>query len=330
MRPSRTRFPIAALVLSLAASGCGGTVETASTDGGGGGTAPTMLPSCAQGRIGADLHCGLHTDQDCCAATAIPGGTYNRLNNAKWPATVSPFNLDVFEVTVGRFRAFLDAYPGSRPAAGDGANPRIPGSGWQSSWNDTMPSDRAGLLARAHCPSDDTQCHEEKASWNDSVGANEKLPMSVIDWYVAFAFCAWDGGRLSTDAEWNFAAAGGSQQRHFPWGSEAIDTSRAVYFDTPEGWRVPVGSVPSGAGRWGQLDLSGSRFEITLDHTGVSDSDIVVPCDDCADLTIDKFYIVARDISFYQGANWLAAETRLPSLPNGRYEALGVRCARDH
>jgi hypothetical protein len=39
-----------------------------------------------------------------------------------------------YEVTVGRFRAFLQALPGSRPKAGDGAHPLIQGSGWDPTW----------------------------------------------------------------------------------------------------------------------------------------------------------------------------------------------------
>src|SRR5262249_19696735 len=82
--------------------------------------------------------------QDCCEVKALPGGKYNRFNNPKYPATVSPFLMDTFEVTAGRFRAWVDATKGnlraSAPAAGAGAHPKIANSGWRTEWNSYLPS----------------------------------------------------------------------------------------------------------------------------------------------------------------------------------------------
>jgi hypothetical protein len=65
--------------------------------------------------------------------------------------------------------------------------------------------------------------------------AHANLPMNCMNWYEAFAFCAWDGGRLPTEAEWNYAAAGGDQQRAYPWssppGALVLDAAHASYYD---------------------------------------------------------------------------------------------------
>ena len=60
--------------------------------------------------------------------------------------------------------------------------------------------------------------------------------MNCIDWYTAYAFCIWDGGRLASEAEWNFAAAGGSEQRYYPWGDASLDPTLASYGCTEGVW----------------------------------------------------------------------------------------------
>src|SRR6187549_509212 len=71
--------------------------------------------------------CGASGTDDCCRSLLTPGGTYYRSYDnvdhfdRSFPATVSDFYLDKYEVTVGRFRAFVDAGMGTRknpPAVG--------------------------------------------------------------------------------------------------------------------------------------------------------------------------------------------------------------------
>ena len=90
-----------------------------------------------------------------------------------------------------------------------------------------------------------------------------------MDWFQAYAFCIWDGAFLPTEAEWNYAAAGGPEQREYPWGATPPSPSLAFYYcetgGTPSCSSQPVGSHPGGDGRYGQADLAGSVWEWNLD-----------------------------------------------------------------
>jgi formylglycine-generating enzyme required for sulfatase activity len=121
--------------------------------------------------------------------------------------------------------------------------------------------------------------------------------MTCVTWSEAYAFCIWDGGFLPSDAEWGYAAAGGSQQREYPWGSTdpgtgnqyaifcAIGAECAASGDDAGASWAPVGTAALGAGRWGQLDLAGEAAEWVLDLSGEPwTSALVNPCTDCASL----------------------------------------------
>lgn len=180
------------------------------------------FPSC---RNPAGATCGSPAGS-CCETIAVPGGTFNRDDSAAYPATVSGFRLDKYEVTVGRFRAFVDAGFGIRtkaPAVGAGAHPKIANSGWLAAWNDELADSTDALKARL-----------DDGTWTDAPSAaGEQRPITNVRWFEAFAFCAWDGGRLPTNAEWGYAASGGSEQRYYPWSSPAssnvIDDTYAAY-----------------------------------------------------------------------------------------------------
>src|SRR5262249_21291377 len=131
-------------------------------------------PSCAN----LAATCGPNGNGDCCASSVVPGGTFNRGNDPMWPATVSDFRLDVYEITVGRFRAFVAAYPANLPAPGTGANPNNPSdTGWDASWTSRLPIDAVALKRQIKC---DPQ--PGYPTWTDNPSSNENLPMNCIDW----------------------------------------------------------------------------------------------------------------------------------------------------
>jgi Sulfatase-modifying factor enzyme 1 len=139
-------------------------------------------------------------------------------------------------------------------------------------------------------------------------------------------------GRLPTAAEWNYAAAGGSEQRLYPWGSTEVDYTHASYAcaDTeadcgPTGVR-PVGSSPKGNGYFGHADLAGNLREWTLDAAG--DSDLYgVPCLDCANLAASDQRAI-RGGSFSNDTSAMRVSDRRKDEPDVAEDNYGIRCAR--
>lgn len=306
----------------------------------------STFPSCSQ----LAMRCGADGTDDCCStAEPIPGGSYYRsydiaadgsYPSMSYPATVSPFILDKYEVTVGRFRKFVEAGMGTRanpPAAGTGArflNGAPAQGGWDANWNTSLPVDSAALVAAV-------KCDASFQSWTDVPTETEQLPINCVTWYEAFAFCAWDGGFLPTEAQWNFAAAGGAEQRAYPWsmpaGSTAIDCSYANYYiDVPPGAHCvgestgflnSVGAEsPKGDGRWKQTDLAGNVWEWTLDMyvTPYSSSS----CNDCAKLDSSSDRTFRGGGFLFNGASDLRTGSRFGGSPNSRAVDVGFRCSR--
>lgn len=94
-----------------------------------------------------------------------------------------------------------------------------------------------------------------------STGAfpGDQRPRENLTWFEARDFCAARGGRLPTEAEWEYAARGPSNWL-YPWGD--VMNPQALVFDQNSGNQTAdVGSRPAGASWVGALDMSGNVLE---------------------------------------------------------------------
>lgn len=103
-------------------------------------------------------------------------------------------------------------------------------------------------------------------------------PVNGVNWNHAKSYCEWSGGRLPTEAEWEYAARGGREAEKYPWGNQWV-CGKANFCDSNcgESWKDGtcndgykgtgrVGSYdPNG---YGLYDMAGNVFEWCSDWYG--------------------------------------------------------------
>jgi formylglycine-generating enzyme required for sulfatase activity len=140
--------------------------------------------------------------------------------------------------------------------------------------------------------------------------APDDHPVTFVDRRDAAAFCAWVGGRLPTEAEWEKAARG-TDGRRFPWGDEEDASRAAVGGDLKHGTTSAVGAHPRGASPYGHEDMAGNVWEWTATETAEGE-------------------VVLRGGSYASpGVAWARCAMRSRSRPERRQAHVGFRVARD-
>jgi formylglycine-generating enzyme required for sulfatase activity len=164
-------------------------------------------------------------------------------------------------------------------------------------------------------------------------------PINCVDYEQARAFCAWEGKRLPTEEEWEFAARAGAEGRKFPWGNDEPTPARLnacgdecsknliaqrfpggkPMYPANDGWpeTAPVGSFPAGASKHGVLDMAGNVWEWTSSLYATYDGKSAEPK------------------RVLRGGSWGGGDARTERTTNrfrldpaSRAQFLGFRCAR--
>ena len=156
------------------------------------------------------------------AVTFLMGTDYAHANRADGegpvrPVSLQPFAIDIYPVTNADFAAFVEATGYVTDAERFGTSfvfqGQIPASRYDELVDDTLAAAPWWCLVRG-------------AWWRAPEGPGSTIaarldhPVVHVSWNDAASFAAWSGGRLPTEAEWEYAARGGLEQKLYPWGDE--------------------------------------------------------------------------------------------------------------
>lgn len=294
-----------------------------------------------------------------CEEVFVPGGSYpmgkvgaadddnGKMTQADvHPVTVTDFTIETHEVTVARFRGFFSA---GMPAPPEGY-PIAPGIAWQFLWTRGIhepSSERSGQVPcyGEGCPvQTQTNCTWALANGQVDGGPTgvsfENKAVNCVTWFTAAAFCAWDGMRLATEAEWEYVARNRGIDEWYPWG-DALPTCEQANFGNgppkcpaqPRDYPEDVGSHPAGdtLDPPGVHDLIGGVAEWTADFYQPYGGGCWEPGKYGVDplCLSDPVYIerhVRRAGSWALGA--LGAQDRVGFGASTAWRDIGFRCAR--
>jgi formylglycine-generating enzyme len=162
------------------------------------------------------------------SAISLPGGTFLMGTNYPdafpadgegpvRPVSLSPFAIDTYPVTNRDFTAFVSA-----------TNYLTESEHFQWSfvfWAH-LPPERLNELVEDTVAAAPWWCKVPGAFWLHPEGPGSHIddrpnhPVVHVSWNDAAAYAAWAGKSLPTEAQWEYAARGGLEQKLYPWGDE--------------------------------------------------------------------------------------------------------------
>ncbi len=189
--------------------------------------------------------------------------------------TLSAFSIDRYPVTNERFSRFVSE---------TGYRTDAERFGWSFVFWAHIPRHRFQELVEDTVAAAPWWCKVPGASWSTPEGPGSNVarrgdhPAVHVSWNDADAFCRWAGVRLPTEAEWEYAARGGLEQKLYPWGDKLrpkgehhcniwqgefpkVDTGEDGFTGT-----CPVGAFPPNA--FGLYSLAGNAWDWCADWFG--------------------------------------------------------------
>ena len=303
----------------------------------------------------------------------IPGGIFDMGgDNAqasadeypKHKVQISPFYMDITEVTNAQFKKFIDATgyittAEKKPDWEELKKTVPPGT--------PKPPDSVMVAASLvfNQTSGPVSLNDYSQWWKWSTGANWKhpqgpgssiagkdnYPVVQVSWDDAMAYCKWAGKRLPTEAEWEFAARGGLTNNIYPWGNEHVNTGKPKanswegnfpWLNEKKDGFITAAPVKSySANGYGLYDMAGNVWEWCSDwfnsdyYKTVANTTSINPQGPAKSFDPDEPYTQKRSLrggSFLCNDSYCSgyrAARRMKSSPDTGLEHTGFRCVRD-
>jgi formylglycine-generating enzyme required for sulfatase activity len=168
---------------------------------------------------------------------------------------------------------------------------------------------------------------EMPRSPKDNVNWSEKsLPIVNVTWSQARNYAAWAGGRLPTEAEWQYAARGGLDGFRYPWGDDVAPANANYLANSDWPGASPVGTFPPNG--FGLVDVAGNVWEWLADWY---EEDFYATLSTAEPTCDPRVFLAGEGNRVVRGGSWDSnwKEIRLSNrgwqIPTGTFRDFGLR-----
>jgi formylglycine-generating enzyme len=251
--------------------------------------------------------------------------------------TLDPFYLDRYPVTNEQFAEFVRK---------TGYRTEAERFGWSFVFHKHIPPEAYARLVDRTVPGVVWWCKVNDAEWrrpegpDSSIDSRTHYPVVHMSWNDAAEFAKWAGKRLPTEAEWEYAARGGLEQKTYPWGDELTPGGRHLCniwqgvfpdLDTAEdgyAGAAPVDAFPPNG--YGFYTITGNVWEWCQDwfdpqyHVTATRLNPVGPAQGAAKVMKGGSYLCHKSY-----CNRYRVAARTSNTPDSATTNIGFRCVRD-